>query len=353
LHRKNKFRLALLGVLILALAHLSFFREVDSWWYNQKSYKKRISTVKSEFQKGVVLPLFALEKDYPYKQSIDEIADLGAKSVSIFVTNFQEDIRSNSIYLNQRAAEVQQLSEIIDYAHERGMSVFLFPTLHLQHLGHKEWRGVLKPDNWNEWWENYFRMIRFYVHFSRENKVEMFSVGSELCSTEGDYQHWLRIIRYCRKNYPGLLTYSANWDHYKEISFMKHLDYMGMNAYFGLTQNMNPKLEDLLKAWGPARKRIEEAYEEYRKPMIFTEIGYPSVDGANKDPWNYFSTRKIDVKEQELCYRAFVKTWNPPPKFLHGVYFYNWWGPGGAGDRDYTPREKPAATVLSNWYRGL
>ena len=69
--------------------------------------------------------------------------------------------------------------------------------------------------------------MQFYVHFAQQNQVEMLSIGSELCSLEGDYKHWSRIISYARNHYDGLLTYSANWDHYHDISFMKDLDYMG------------------------------------------------------------------------------------------------------------------------------
>jgi hypothetical protein len=337
-------------VILLSISFLSFIPEVHRWWYSQKPYLEKVQMVKTSFQKGMVLPFFALEEDYPYKKSIDEIADLGASSISFFVTNYQEDIRSNYIYLNLRAAEAHQLSEVVDYAHTRGLSVFLFPTLHIQHLGYKEWRGVLKPEDPEVWWQNYFRVIRFYVHFAREHQVEMFSIGSELCASEQDYGHWSEIIQYCRQNYKGILTYSANWDHAHGITFIKDLDFLGMNAYFGLSSKDDPTLEDLLKAWEPARKRIEDAYREYGKPLIFTEIGYPSVDGANRNPWNYVSTSKIDLKEQALCFESFVKTWDPPPVFLHGVYFYNWWGAGGLNDRDYTPRGKPAEKILRAWY---
>lgn len=340
-------------VIFLAILHLSFFTDMREWWYARKSFRDKVKTVTAKFQKGIVLPMFAIDDDYPYLEAVDEIANTGARSISIFCTNYQEDIRANYIYLNQRAAEITRLSEIIDYAHKRGMSVFLFPTLHIQHLGYKEWRGVLKPADPEVWWDSYFRMIHYYLDVAREQNVEMFSIGSELCSMEDDYEHWSRIIRSCRKDYAGLLTYSANWDHYHNITFMKDLDYMGMNAYFGLTKTKEPKLEELLKAWEPAKKRIEEAYQEYETPMIFTEIGYPSVDGANKDPWNYFATTPLDLDEQTLCYQAFVQTWDPPPSYLHGVYIYNWWGPGGPEDRDYTPRGKPAEQILRRWYLSL
>ena len=340
-------------IILLATTHLSFFTDIRRWWYDRKPYSQKVEKVKSDFQNGIVLPLFAIEEDYPYLEAIDEIADTGARSISLFLTNYQEDVRSDYIYLNLRAAEYTQLSQLIHYAHMRGLSVFMFPTLHIQHLGYKEWRGTLKPTDPEAWWNKYFQVIRFYLSIATEQNVEMFSVGSELCAQESDYEHWSKIIRYCRSHYKGLLTYSANWDHYHGITFMKDLDYLGMNAYFGLTEKKDPKLEELLKAWEPAKKRVEEAYKEYKKPMIFTEIGYPSVDGANKDPWNYFSTTPLDLNEQAMCYQAFVDTWDPPPNFLHGVYFYNWWGPGGPEDRDYTPRGKPAEKILRHWYTSL
>ena len=340
-------------VLLFSITQLSFLPEISDFFYRQKSYTERLKYVRQHFQKGMVLPLFALEEDYNYRQALDEISSLGVTSVSFFVTNYQEDIRSNTIYLNTRASEPTQLADIINYAHSRGLSVFLFPTLHIQHLGNKEWRGVLQPKDLEQWWGNYFHMIRYYLGIARYLNVEMFSIGSELCANEQDYEHWSKIIRYCRKNYHGILTYSANWDHYQNIPFVKDLDYFGMNAYFGLTEKNDPTLPELLKAWVPAKARIEQAYKEYGKPILFTEIGYPSVDGTAAKPWNYFSTSKIDLDEQALCYQAFVDTWDPPPVFLHGVYFYNWWGGGGIGDRDYTPRDKPAEDVLRKWYTSL
>jgi len=337
-------------VFILATLQISFFSQLDEFWHYSKPYSKKVRLFKQQFQKGMVLPLFALERDYDYKTALDEISTLDANSVSFFITNYQENIRSNDLYLNQRASEVLQLVEIIEYAHKRGLSVFLFPTLHIQHLGYKEWRGILQPQDPELWWKQYFRIVRFYLSIARDHQVEMFSIGSELCSLEQDEEHWSQIIRYCRNNYSGMLIYSANWDHYLNIPFVRDLDFFGMNAYFELTKKDDPTLPELLEGWEPAKQRIQDAYNEYGIPIIFTEIGYPSVDGTNRYPWDYFKTSRVDLEEQALCYQAFVETWDPVPSYLHGVYFYNWWGPGGIGDRDYTPRDKPAERVIRTWF---
>ena len=64
-------------VLLLGLAQLSFLPEISDFFYRQKSYPDRIQYVRQHFQKGMVLPLFALEEDYNYRQALDEISNLG------------------------------------------------------------------------------------------------------------------------------------------------------------------------------------------------------------------------------------------------------------------------------------
>ncbi len=38
---------------------------------------------------------------------------------------------------------------------------------------------------------------------------------------------------------------------------------------------------------------------------------------------------------------------------LQGVFFYEWWGEGGSDDRGYTPRDKPAETVIRRFFSDL
>src|SRR5207248_3445599 len=92
------------AVLILGLSYISFVNDFHHWWYAQESLPERLHYVKANFQKGIVLPFFALEDDYPYRTSIDEIADTAAGRVSFLVNSYQEDIRANRMYLNLRAA---------------------------------------------------------------------------------------------------------------------------------------------------------------------------------------------------------------------------------------------------------
>ena len=86
------------------------------------------------------------------------------------------------------------------------------------------------------------------------------------------------------------------------------------------------------------------------KKMIFLEVGYPSLDGGAKHPWDYTAKTKPDLKEQAMAYRAFTNAWTGRPELL-GVFFYEWWGKGGPDDRKYTPRGKPALQIVREFFR--
>jgi hypothetical protein len=93
-----------------------------------------------------------------------------------------------------------------------------------------------------------------------------------------------------------------------------------------------------------------------RRPIIFTEIGYLSTDGTNKDPSNYklqnAPGRLIDLQEQANCYEAaFQAVWKK--SWFFGFYWWYWQtrpDAGGTNNSDYTPQNKPAQGVVTHWY---
>jgi hypothetical protein len=57
----------------------------------------------------------------------------------------------------------------------------------------------------------------------------------------------------------------------------------------------------------------------------------------------------IDMEEQRRCYAAFMAAWSGVDA-LAAVFFWNWYGKGGAEDRGYTPKGKPAGKLLERWF---
>ncbi len=310
------------------------------------------------YQKGMALGLYAKDPHYSYEEDLKGIKALGVDHVSLIISWYQKNISSTDIYPHWKpigdfdTTPDIKLTEVIRQAHGMGLKVFLFPILRIEERKDKEWRGNITPQNTEEWLQSYTRFTLHYAHIASRYGVELFSVGSELCSVEPELVFWKNLIKKIRTFYPGQLIYSANWDHYKKIGFWEDLDYLGLNGYYELAKNSTPTLQELTLKWWDIENEISAWQEQNRKSIIFTEIGYPSIDGACSKPWDYTRVSPIDLEEQALCYEAFFLSWGRSQK-LAGVYFWNWYGEGGTTDRGYTPRGKPAEKVIAKWFKNL
>src|SRR5205814_253350 len=118
-----------------------------------------------------------------------------------------------------------------------------------------QWRGVIDPkrngneSNWDEWFESYREMVTHYAQAAELGHADVFLVGSELVSAEQFRDEWVRTIKAVRKVYHGLLTYSANWDHYSGIPFWDKLDLICTNSYWKLGENRNASVEEIVRNW--------------------------------------------------------------------------------------------------------
>ena len=311
------------------------------------------ATPPDRFLRGMALGLFSGVDPGRIARSLDELERLGVNSVSLVVPKSIRDVRSADFHDGRWATPPDDvLREAIRQARARGIQVMLFPLVNVEELGAGEWRGTLAPPDWDVWFQRYGAMILHYARLAEREGVELLSVGAELCSTEGFQERWIRLIGDVRRTYRGRILYSANWDHYREVSFAGALDFLGINAYYRLTEDANPRTEELRRAWEPIRAEIREWAVRHGRRLVFTEVGYPSREGAATDPWNYTAERPASAESQRRCYRAFAEAWRDVPE-LAGAFFYLWWGEGGPGDRGYTPRGKPAASEVARWFRGM
>lgn len=161
------------------------------------------------------------------------------------------------------------------------------------------------------------------------------------------------VIKAVREVYKGPLTYAANWDEeYRLVSFWGALDYIGIDAYFPLSDKDNPNLDEIKQGWEQWVKEIEALQQKYNKPVIFPEVGYCSADGTARTPWEELAAGKVNLKLQADCYEALCQTfWTKP--WFYGMYWWRWGTDtrfGGPGNRGYSPQNKPARDVVKSWY---
>jgi hypothetical protein len=309
------------------------------------------------FQKGMAFPTWAAEEycSYNSDQSLTILANTTCTEwVQLVPTWYQEDRFSSEMFpeYEGKTATNECLKHAVRTAHSLGLKVMLKP--HIDAFS-SDWRGTFQPSNPEVWFDNYNQMIKSYAQLAQEEDVEIFSIGCEFLElTKPEFTAaWLQVIQTVRQYYHGPLVYSANWwQEYEQVEFWASLDFIGIDAYFKLTNKPDPTLAELLTAWRPYVARIETFYERWRIPVILTEIGYRSIDGANMRPWDWETPGVVDLTEQALCYQAVKDIFGEKPWF-EGIYWWNWEpnpSRGGPSDKGYTPYGKPAEKNLREWY---
>ncbi len=291
----------------------------------------------------------------PYLKAVDEIAGLGANTLGISTAGYQEHAGSSGIMIDIRKCPTpEQFRDLIRRAKQKGMKVILMPVLLLSNPRGSEWRGVIQPPDWDEWFSSYLEFIKFFAKIGLDNNVEGLVIGAELISTESFRSRWIKIIEEVRKIYHGKLLYSSNWDHFRQVTFWDKLDVIGMTTYHKLADNENPDVATLLASWKKIKKEILEWQKPIGRPILFTEVGWCSQPGASVEAWNYYrhqNASKEGLEEQKRCYEAFIRTWRNE-KAVAGAMWWEWTTDGsGPEDFGYTPKGKPAEKVLREWYR--
>jgi hypothetical protein len=306
------------------------------------------------FQRGVALGMWAWEDDHDYAWQLDEIVATGATDVELALTWTQQEMTSTVVKPWRGYSPTDEtLRRTLRQARERGLRVLLLPIVRIHNRKQGEWRGKLEFKNGGDmdaWWRSYSEFIMTMAAAARDEGAARLSVGSELVKLETDRARWSGLVRRVRAVFPGKLMYSANWDHYEPVTFWDLLDEAGVTSYYELTKSHAPSLGDLQQAWSRWLPAVERFSQRVGKPVIITEIGYPSLDGANNYPWDETRKAPVDLEEQRLCYQAFRTTVGTSPR-LSGVYFWNWFGTGGLTDGDYTPRGKPAVEEIRAFFR--
>ena len=281
-------------------------------------------------------------------QMVDEISALGASHLQVVVQWGQDNVHSTEIGPYRWGTNDAEVRRVVAHAHARGLAVLLFPILRVAELGPGRWRGRLDPIDRGAWWAAYRRFVLHYAELAAETGAELLSVGSELGSMETDEAQWRALVTDVRGRYRGALVYSANWDHFPHVRFWDALDYAGVNAYHPITSRDDATPGQLKAAWRLVRDKMLVWIAFAGRPLLFTEVGYPSIVGGARRPYDHGARGAVDLEAQLHAYAAFCEAWKDQPG-LAGAFFWIWSGEGGVGDNRYTPRGKPAEKVLAAW----
>jgi len=303
--------------------------------------------------------------EYTYATATASRNDLAATSANwaaVLATWYQPNLTASTIAPSSTqtptdAAVIQAITEF----HNKGIKVMLKPHVDVNDANNS-WRGSINPLSPDAWFTSYTSFITHYAQLAASNGVEMLCIGTELKTVSGasNVTRWYQVIDAIKAVYSGKLTYASNatsaGDEFTSVSFWDRLDLIGLDGYFQLTNQLDPTLAQLVAAWQGNANRlnivsaVSNLASAHQKPIIFTEIGYKSVAGANIAPWDYGRPGTYDPTEQRNCMDAAFTAWTPYSQWLLGFFWWAWpVQPPAATDEDYNPRGKPAAALLKAW----
>ena len=87
-------------------------------------------------------------------------------------------------------------------------------------------------------------------------------------------EEWRRIVSEVRRVYSGRLTYAANWDRLDRVPFWDAGDWIGVQAYFPLTDRPDPDRPALTAGW--------EGHLDEPEALSRREVEAHTVDGGER-----------------------------------------------------------------------
>ena len=309
--------------------------------------------------RGLVLGLYAGIPDYDYREELARIAASGATAVSLQAIYRMERYDSNEVVRHPTSSPTEaSLRRTFRQARSEGLRIMFFPTINLKDEAENAewWRGNIAPRDWGEWWRNYTAFNVRLATLAQEEGVEWYSLGTEMESTHPFPDQWRRLAWAVRKVFKGKLTYSVNFDAHDSFTFGDCLNVIGMNTYDPIAKfDEYPKDDQIRDAWWWIVYKARTLQARFGKPVMITEVGYPSVAHAHVGPWDFRTDKPADPELLEHLVHGALKVlrnWSNGEAVFYYLYGENLKRgvlPGGPGDRTYAPWGKPVEKALL-WY---
>jgi hypothetical protein len=296
-----------------------------------------------------------------FRKSVKYLKNLGANSIAVipYARLIRYDIPSIIFDTGAgypRAATVKA----IKIAKEEGMRVVLKPHLWMANRTENKgyWTGTVKFDDegWKEYLSRYRHMVLELATMARDGGADILVIGTENKSTTKNFPDYMKkLIADVRVIYGGEITYAANHDEFQRIKFWQDLDYIGIDAYFQLTDLENPTVEEIVESWQWAKEEVEAAVKANPgKRVLFLEAGYKPRPFALKAPWEWRAEGEENQEIQANGYEALFQVyWNQD--WFAGVYWWKYFSdvenPASESTREqFNPLQKKAEAVIKKYY---
>jgi hypothetical protein len=302
---------------------------------------------------------FVASREVLNDHHIQPVVNLNANFAAVMPFGFIKDLAQPNIVFNTKRqwfgetkAGAKQYIEVLT---KKNIKVMLKPQIW---VWRGEFTGLIEMQNEDDWGvleSSYSAFILEYAKLAQDMEVDIFCIGTELEKfIENRSEYWNALIINIKKIYKGKLTYAANWDEFKRTPFWETLDFIGVDAYFPVSESKTPTITECLEGWKVHKDIVSSMSEKYNKPILFTEYGYRSVDYSGKAPWKSDrSMSQVNLEAQNNTTQALFETFWKEDWFAGGFlwkWFHNHEAAGGNQDSRFTPQNKPVEDIIRSRY---
>lgn len=308
------------------------------------------------------------------RQEIDRMATLNIEWVCLISIVLQDTFASTRQYRDflQTPAD-DEIRDIIDYIHSKGMKVQLRPMLECwdgTQRGHIRFPHEMtiipgKPiTHWSQWFRSMTERTLHYARLAQRAGCEAYGLDSELDNTVDQQKYWKEVIAAARSVFKGHLTsgHTPHTDFRKELQqnpnhWFYDLDSVGTSFYHAAADGPGATKEQMLAKLQPHLDYYREVAKLYGKPFYLSECGCCSTAGATTKPYGWDNPGGYDGEEQARYLDAVLTTFWKEPWFM-GLYWWKWeeqndrpWlRDDPRGDKGFPVWNKPAAKVMKEWF---
>ena len=295
------------------------------------------------------------------RQSLSEQASLGANTVALVPYSYMRDHQSPSFlpFMTRAGTETDEgLLEDRYQCLQLGMYTVLKPQIW---LGSNQWPGSVEMQSdadWQAFFDYYYRWMRHYALLAEIHEMDMLCVGVEFAKASlKQPEKWRELIRQLKGIYSGPLTYAANWgEEFEKCTFWDELDYIGLNCYYPLSKDQQAEKKELSTAFQEILAKAQKVSQQYKRPLLFTEIGYTSTSTPWVQPHLDGKHQHYDGMAQKKCYEVVMENLPSHTDWCKGIL---WWkypsytNHGGEGHTGFTPNDKPTEEILKSYFEAL
>jgi len=267
---------------------------------------------------------FVASRDTIQQKHITPVLKMHANWVSVMPFGFMKRLDSHTLHYNHNrqwyGERIDGVKQSIQMMHNNNIKVLLKPQIWIGNGAFTGDISMLNEKDWISFEKQYKAMILAFAKVAEETQSEMLCIGTELNSFVRERpEFWVELISSVRAVYSGPLTYAENWDKMGKVNFWSSVDYIGVDAYFPISDAKTPDLNTVKTQWDIINTDLKTLSETYKRPILFTEFGYRSIHYAGKAPWN---SERLEGQVNERAQAVLLQG------LMESVWDKNWFAGG-------------------------